>query len=307
MKLSKITTSKIILGADVATAGTFVVGYPAGYNGGHYSPAGHRISAVNGGDFVFSRDFTVVFGATAATITWRNAATLKAGTELIVQFAKAGVRDDVDPTTIDNLAGARVMQAPIVKLNLGNPIAGAATQVTTAQLLAQAGNLALDGALAVNGIVTADVPRNVTLTVATTNQSAINFTIYGRDEFGNPMVETIAGPNANTVQGNKAFKVVTRVAASAAIATNGVSVGFGNKLGLPVFLSNSTFILRELEGGAVAVAGTVVAGVTTTPTATTGDVRGTYTPNSTPDGIKAFSLLVALENAYLRGAPQFAG
>ena len=42
----------------------------------------------------------------------------------------------------------------------------------------------------------------------------------------------------------------------------------------------------------------------TTATATTGDVRGTYDPNAACDGDKVFQLLVTLPNPGYKGIPQ---
>ena len=55
------------------------------------------------------------------------------------------------------------------------------------------------------------------------------------------------------------------------------------------------------------VGGTLVAGVTTAPTAVTGDVRGTYDPASACNGALAFQLLFALPNPTDRGVAQYAG
>lgn len=53
--------------------------------------------------------------------------------------------------------------------------------------------------------------------------------------------------------------------------------------------------------------GTFVAGVQTTPTATTGDVRGTYDPTEACNGSLAFSLLVELPDPDYKGVAHFAG
>lgn len=292
------------LASDLVAGGTLVVSYPAGYSGGHFQPLGHRLSVVNGGNYEAPRDFSVVFGAAAATITWATGMpTIPAGSDVFVQFDEKGTRAYRDQYGINKKAGGRVANTQVRELNFGTPVAAAAASVAAITLLAAAGFLPLVG----GGPVVLDVPRNITLTVATTNQSGITFTITGLDEYGNLMVETLAGPNANTVQGNKAFKQINSVYANAAIETNGVSVGVGNKLGLPIFVPNSVFVLKEIQDGAVAVAGTFVAGVVVKQTGTTGDVRGTYVPNAAPDGAKAYSLLVALEDAQYTGPVQFAG
>lgn len=53
--------------------------------------------------------------------------------------------------------------------------------------------------------------------------------------------------------------------------------------------------------------GTFVAGVQTTPTATTGDVRGTYDPALACDGSRAFSLVVMSPDPTYRGVDQYDG
>jgi hypothetical protein len=78
-------------------------------------------------------------------------------------------------------------------------------------------------------------------------------------------------------------------------------------LGLPFFLQDSDFTLKEIEHNAPAVAGTFVNGDETKPTATTGDVRGPYDPSSLCDGLKVFRLLVAVTDPTYLGLSQFAG
>lgn len=53
--------------------------------------------------------------------------------------------------------------------------------------------------------------------------------------------------------------------------------------------------------------GTFVAGATSAATATTGDTRGTYTPSVTPDGAKAFALLVSMPDPADQGVAQYKG
>lgn len=300
-----------VLASSLAASGTVTLGYPTGRTKGNYSGAigqgvsgGHQASVNRTNTYFAPNDFTLTFNASNVTFTWgAGKPTLPAGTTLIVQMERRGQNDrrPGEAVGVNNLT-----QMSVQFIDLGSPVAGATTAVTTAQLKGAAGNLTIDGTLASGGVATFDVPRNVTLTVATTNQSGINFTITGTDEYGVAMTEKIAGPNNNTVQGAKAFKTVTSVACDAAIAANGVSVGTGNKLGLPVFLpaSGLPLVVKELEDLAVATAGTIVGGVTSKASNTTGDVRGTYLPNSTPDGSKGFALVALLADPKARGVPQ---
>lgn len=142
-----------------------------------------------------------------------------------------------------------------------------------------------------------DVPRAVSLTSAA-NLSAITFTVAGYDLYGQPMTQTITGPNIATVTTTKAFYRVTSVTASATVGSN-ISVGTSDRLGLPVAVPDGGYIVQAGWNGATAKdAGTFTAAVTTSPaTAATGDVRGTYTPSSATDGTKRLVFTVALSSA----------
>lgn len=300
-------TIETLLAADLAAAGTIDVTYPVGFEESHFSNVDHKIAVKNGGLLLQGRDFGITFAKTKATVTLATGmATILAGTTLFVEMHLKGFHSGLDLTTL-GAPGGRISGRQTIECNFGAPAAAVTTGVTTAQILGAAGNLTIDGTLALSGAVTLDVPRNLTLTVATTNQSGVTFTAYGTDEYGNALIETITGPNNNTVQGKKAFKKVTRVAASAAVATNGVSVGFGDILGVPCFLPNSVNVLYDTEDDAAVTDGTYVAGVLTKPTATTGDVRGTYDPNSACDGAKRFSIVFLTDDPAFLGVPQYAG
>jgi hypothetical protein len=78
-------------------------------------------------------------------------------------------------------------------------------------------------------------------------------------------------------------------------------------LGLPVALPQKGLVVGEMEDGAAPTAGTLVAAVRSTATATTGDVRGTYDPNSAANGSKVFSLVATLPDPSDKGVTQYAG
>ena len=105
--------------------------------------------------------------------------------------------------------------------------------------------------------------------------------------------------------GKKAFKEITKVITSADVT--GLTVGTGVVLGLPVFLSDTVDIIREILDSVPATAGTVVVGDVATATATTGDVRGTYSPNSAPNGTRVYELTLLLRDPGYKGRAQFAG
>ena len=160
-----------------------------------------------------------------------------------------------------------------------------------AQQIGAAGNLTLNGALVVGGVGIADDAgvemwgRCVGF-YSSGNLSAITFTVYGYDTYGEPLVASRAGPNNSTVSTTKAFGRVARIAASAAVGTN-VEVGTVDTFGLPLYLKSLAMVVRSGFDEVLAEdAATVVAGVTTTATASTGDVRGTFTPSAAADGSK---------------------
>lgn len=170
-----------------------------------------------------------------------------------------------------------------------------ATAFLSAQSIAAATNtvalgvtLTTDNTDAVNASYASEFPygpgfgRNFQVVASGASTSTV--TVTGRDYLGQPMVETVTLNGTTPVLGNKAFKYIDKVAWTATGATT-INLGTGAKLGLPYRMQN---VLEEMSDFArVATLGTFVSGVLTDPqTATTGDPRGTYVPNTTPDGTK---------------------
>lgn len=185
---------------------------------------------------------------------------------------------DAVPLTLQ-VAGLAASQTPGAA---GNLTLSAGTGVTV--------SMGFDGVLR----YVLDTPRVVTVTAAG-NESAVTFTVFGFDQYGQAMSQAMAGPNANTVSTLKAFKSVTRVAVSA--ATGGaITAGYGNTFGLPVRVTDAGYIVHAGWAGALAAdAGTFVSAVTTDPaTAATGDVRGTFAPSSAADGVKRLVIAIAI-------------
>lgn len=114
------------------------------------------------------------------------------------------------------------------------------------------------------------------------NDSGATFTVRGYDIYGYPMTETITGANATTATGIKAFKYVASVTPAGTLSGSNASVGISLVTGLPLYSPNRELVaVYQNASGTPVAAGTYVAGVTTDPaTATTGDVRGRYTPTA---------------------------
>lgn len=290
-------TPKKQLTAAVAPAGTFTLDYPVGFGVGNFGlDAPKHVLLVGANFYEDATKFSVAFGATQITVTWKGSGSIAAGSYVQAQLDIRG-GSDANPT--QRVYPARVNAQTVVKASLGAPIATAAANLRAAAAVGGAGALALL-------LATLDVPRNLIFT-SSGNDTGITFTITGKDEASRTVVETVTGANAGVAAGKKAFKTITSIVASGASAGT-VAVGIGNVLGLPVWVPNAGAILKEFQDNTVPTAGTFVAGLAraTTPSATTADVCGTYVPNSAPDGAKVYDILLLLDDPTYTGV-QFAG
>jgi hypothetical protein len=132
------------------------------------------------------------------------------------------------------------------------PTALDADGVCASQTLAGAGDLTINGALASSGVATFGEQQRVTL-YSTANYSLLTFTVYGTTANGAVISESLAGPNNSTVTTTSNFKTVTRIAASAALAT-AILAGNSNALETPWLRLNQYAPLKgiivELSSGA---------------------------------------------------------
>jgi hypothetical protein len=318
------------LASALAAAGTFTVGYPQGSDtGSYYKAFGHKIVTSTGDTYSSPTDFTVTLGASSVTVTSVTMA-LAAGTALFVQFEKVGQDDGKAAQTDIRSVLKRTVSSPTILINLGAPdtadidsmIDGAtstelpnATSVTYTP--ATNGTTPTDGVQPVvtlaDGTVAweLDVPRALTATITHGSSIvAMTFTIQGRDEYGVRMTETgavTATGTSKTTAFVKAFKWVTSIKLTAAgdSTANTVEFGFGDVLGLPVFVPDVACVAKEIQDAAVATAGTLVGGGTGTASATSADVRGTYDPNAAADAAKVFRLIVSVPDPTYKGLTQY--
>jgi hypothetical protein len=143
-------------------------------------------------------------------------------------------------------------------------------------------------------VVVLDVPRNLQY-VSSTTDTTQSVTVKGYDQYNQAMTETVALSGATPVYGKKAFLYVASVQVNILMAGN-LSVGLGTSLGLPVAVDFGGFvgetavawtsgpILPRTGQTQIAEAslGTFTGADRTIPaTATTGDVYGTYLPDTT--------------------------
>lgn len=174
------------------------------------------------------------------------------------------------------------------------PVVADVDGISAAQAIAGAGNALINGALASGGSATIDVARGLQVDSSNAGDTTQTVTITGTDKYGAPMKETIALNGTTDVLGVKAFKTVTQVAVSAAMAGN-LTVGTTSKLGLSYRPIRGGFIRGRLNDD-TADAGTYVAPSRVAATAITVDVRGTYAPAGTLDGTNVYTLTYVADN-----------
>lgn len=175
------------------------------------------------------------------------------------------------------------------------PAALVANGVAQAQAVSGAGNLTLNGSLVTGGVAVFDVPRAVSVTSTGAGDTTQTATVYGTDMYGLAQTETIAFNGAATIPGKKAFKTVTRVAISAALAGNG-SAGSTDVLGLPYRVNSRNYMLTAWDGAFVTTGTFVAADATSPATATTGATRGTYTPPAATDASKRLTVWIFVKD-----------
>jgi hypothetical protein len=159
------------------------------------------------------------------------------------------------------------------------PATLSATAVCAAQAIAAAGNATINGASATASVATFDYARAFTVVSSNAGDTSQTVTITGTDYYGQAQTQRVTLNGTTTVTSTKTFKTITQVAVSAALAGN-LSVGNANVYGLPYAVTNAAYLLRTGWDSAVADnGGTFVAADATTPSITTGDVRGTFAPS----------------------------
>jgi len=300
-----------VLASAVATSGTFSGAYPSGTGKADFVGGQRHKLVVQGAVFEAPRDFTIALNATATgwTVTYNGANTLRAGSTYYLELDKPGKDAEKDWASVaGGLAVPSYVKNSVVVherlIDLGAPIASDDDALFLSATLGAGGALSLVAA----GLVP-DVPRNVIITNAG-NDSGDTYVVLGTDVYGQTMSETITGANAGVAEGIKAFASVVSVTASGASAA-AVKVGYGVRLGFPVFVPNAALVTALEDLGTPSNAPTITAGlsVLTKSTATTADVRGTYKPHASnlPNGTLTYQALVRLPDPGHIGNPQFAG
>jgi hypothetical protein len=295
MQVSNFDVYQRTMAADCVNGGTFNFPLLPGKNSGVYANGiDHRMS-VNGLEYTASSGAIAVTFPDTVTgqVTNNTGGTIPQDSLCFVQLDRPGV----DGEALREMPN-RIRLSQDIVIDIGTPKVLSANGIAASQAVGVGGQMVLVG----GSPFALDVPRNVT--AAWTGTSVC--TVRGKDEFGAAMTESSASGVAFT--GKKAFASVTSITFSAAVTA--AVAGYGNVLGLPTFLQRATDVTMVIMNTANSVVETgFVAGSNVTPTATTGDVRGTYTPAGgyAIDGTRAYTIQMIAYNIYYRGLPQYAG
>lgn len=187
---------------------------------------------------------------------------------------------DVVPATIvaNNIAAAQTASGAPATLTLS---AGTSASVVTLR----------------NGVsaIALDCARAVTISSVAT-VTAISFTINGYDDYQQAMTQTLTGPgSAATVTTTKAFRYITSITCSGNTTSN-ITVGTSDVLGLPVRADAFEYLTVHYNSGLITLQTGFTAAVTSTATATTGDVRGTYALQTASNGVRRFCTMIFIKN-----------
>ena len=183
----------------------------------------------------------------------------------------------------------------ITTADIPAPPAALATGILNAQSIAAAGT-----SNPVVGFLPSVLGRyGRNLTVVASGAATSNVTVYGYDYLGQAIKESFTLTGATPVVGKKMFADIVNVAYGLTAGTT-INVGYGAVLGLP-YKAMGTQILAEQISNVTPTAGALVAGVDV-QTLTSGDPRGTYTPNLAPDGVRSYRVTYIADRNNLHGS-----
>lgn len=144
---------------------------------------------------------------------------------------------------------------------------------------------------------TAMLARTIIVTCNNSSGTGGVIAVNGLDVYGFPMTEniTITPGSALTTSGLKAFKYIKSVTPAFTDATYTYAIGTTDVIGLPIrsekLQVGATVDVSIMMNNALITATTgYLAAVTTTATATTGDVRGTYALQTSSNGTLILSV-----------------
>lgn len=296
--------------AAVATNGTIAFTVPANFVGQAEVEGGHLMYSEGLQTlFTFPVGFTIAWTASTATVTYLGTSTIPAGTNVKLQLEVAGENNylttaypPIDVVYDYLKTHPRAVLAREYRVIFGTVTAASATAILNASVTPTTG-------VAIANTTQLDVPRGVTIKSSSTSDTTpSSVTIRSLDELGVAMTETLTLNGTSAVNGAKAHYTIVSITPNSTQMVGNLSVGTqAGVLGMPFYLSGTTgaYVRESVDGAVAGTAGTFVAGVLTAASATTGDVRGTYTPNTAPNGTHYYEVLIYASDLSFKGVTQF--
>ncbi len=280
------------LAAAVPPGGSFDAPYPPGTAHGDFTGGREHAVVIGQNAYYSPNQITVAFSAANVTITNGTPSEWPVGAAYALSLDMPGSSEGYPSN--DGKSMPRVQTWPVVYLNIGSPVEEKEEGLRVGAPIPAAGPVAL----LVNKF---DVPRNITF--HSTDPEDLIFTVTSTDEYGQKVYEEVDGDS----HGRKAhYHNIVVVASGPSVGA--VQIGWGPEIGLPCFVPSSAVILKELQDGVeVETPGVILFGDESAASATSGDVRGTYESEVTPDGNRSFGLLCCLPDPGYLGADQFTG
>ena len=195
-------------------------------------------------------------------------------------------------------------------------VLSSATTITQTGLTVPSGTLAIDGApgLVLYGtqqsIALADPTKAITRAVKVTGLATSAggaFLVSGYDLYGFPQTELItANASATPVNGKKGFKFISSIVPQFSDSAT-YSWGTSDVFQFPMRVDTFVYARIGWAGSLISASTGFTAAVTTTATNTTGDVRGTYTVQSSSDGTKTLQMFISVSAANISSLTGYFG
>ena len=168
-----------------------------------------------------------------------------------------------------------------------NPAVADPNGISVAAAVGNNANLVIGGALAADGAVTFDQPRNITI-LSAADDSGISFTVTGTSETGAAQTESITGVDSDTATGSKFFATLTQIAAVGNPAGN-VSAGSGTSIAAPIYQGRmrlrGLYIVNTASADTITFRNTSGTGTIKMQMATVGAANTNQYPDVPDDGI----------------------
>ncbi len=293
------TVLNTVLENPVQNGTELVFEYPKGKVRSRYMGASLHSVSFGGAFFRAPKDFSVLFTDTNIHVVWHGGQEIPAGRILTVQLDEPLSGAHVDERTGQIIPN--MVRSQMFIIDLGRP-----RPVEVDALLKQ-GNFASQTKQAVVTDPALRPLRNITATVHGALEGERAIRIRGFDYYNRPMTEEIALQADGTGVGKKCFRHVLEAEVNAPV-NSPISIGVGDKLGLPTALPGSGFVLRYFVNGKGLTGGVIVPAYEDGfPTAFTPDLRGYFTPpeDVAIDGKNHFKMLVSLFNPFNIGVNEY--